>query len=70
VSDVVVVHHTNCGLTLTTDEHIKKWLSARSVKEVGKWATAFGKGVCFVKCNVTLVVIDMYYVSSNVEIGC
>jgi carbonic anhydrase len=49
VAEIVVVHHTNCGLTLTTDEHIKTELVARSAGELGKWETAFeeGGGVCF-----------------------
>jgi carbonic anhydrase len=43
VTDVVVIHHTNCGLTLATDEHIRRELSELSVEEkVTEWD---GRGV-------------------------
>jgi carbonic anhydrase len=44
VDEVVVIHHTNCGLTLINDEHAKATLAARSAQEMEKWDV---DGVCF-----------------------
>jgi carbonic anhydrase len=44
VAEVVVIHHMNCGLTLTTDDHLRKELATRSANELEKWDM---EGVCF-----------------------
>ncbi|KAF2245698.1 hypothetical protein BU26DRAFT_568255 [Trematosphaeria pertusa] len=36
ITDIIVIHHTNCGLTLMTDEKVSKALGERSTKELAK----------------------------------